>query len=238
MTTQRRVRRLFLGSVSIAMCFSVSSPAAATEHDPGVWAIFSTGDTITGDGTATRWQYAFDAQARYFDIGSGINQWLARPAIGYKLTDNVNAWVGYARLRARNAAGQTADENRYWQQVDWRAGQWRDGQVTMRVRLEQRDVEVGDDVGVVLRFMARYVRPLTGGSNRSLVVGIEPFVDLRDTDWGGDSGLGQNRIYVGLSQPVSDRLTLEYGYMNQYIWRDGRENQVNHLAILNFKVKF
>lgn len=228
--------RLALAGLA-ALFIATPEHSAATEHDPGVWAIFSTSDTFSSDGDASRWQYAFDAQARYFDIGSGVNQWLARPAIGYKLTDDVNAWVGYARLRARGASGAVVDENRYWQQIDWRAGRWQGGQLSMRVRLEQRDIEIGDDVGIVLRFMAKYVRPFSEG-NKSLVIGLEPFVDLRDTDWGGDSGFGQNRIFIGLNQPLNNKLTLEYGYMNQYIWLDGRDDRVNHLAIFNFKVRF
>lgn len=234
----RRIRPAISIITTLVLSVALPGHSAATEHDPGVWAIFSTADTFESDGSPNRWQYAFDAQARYFDIGSGVNQWLVRPAIGYKLTDNMNAWVGYARLRSRAASGRVADENRYWQQLDWRAGQWRGGQLSMRVRLEQRDIDLGDDIGVVLRLMARYVRPFAGESNKSLVIGLEPFVDLRDTDWGGDSGIGQNRVFIGVSQPFGGKLTLEYGYMNQYIWRDGRDDQVNHLALFNFKVRF
>ena len=188
MTSHWRLRLAISGLT--ALCFAAPGHSAATEHDPGVWAIFSTSDTFSSAETAGRWQYAFDAQARYFDVGSGVNQWLVRPAVGFKVTGAVNAWAGYARFRTRAASGAVADENRYWQQVDWRAGSWQGGQVSMRARLEQRDVSVGDDIGVVLRFMAKYVRPI-GARNNSLIVSLEPFVDLRDTDWGGDAGVGQ-----------------------------------------------
>jgi len=70
-----------------------------------------------------------------------------------------------------------------------------------------------------------------------LTVALEPFVDLNDTDWGGDSGLAQNRASLGLGWRVSDKLTVEAGYMNQFIWVDGGENRLNNVGTLNFKVK-
>jgi hypothetical protein len=45
-----------------------------------------------------RWRYWFDAQLRYFDIGSGINQYQLRPGIGYTISDNMVAHAGYLHL--------------------------------------------------------------------------------------------------------------------------------------------
>ena len=106
----------------------------------------------------------------------------------------------------------------------------------MRARLEQRSVDVGDDTAIVLRFMTKYVRPLA--NDKTLIVGLEPFLDLKDTDWGGESGLGQNRTFIGIGWRISDALNLETGYMNQYVWADSGEDRMNHLAILNLKAKF
>ena len=227
----------FLQSFVSVICVAFPLSVSATENDPGAWIVFSTTDALQIDGQDGRWHYWFDAQARYLDLGSGVNQWLARPGIGYEMSNNVKGWVGYARFRARNSAGDVADEHRYWQQIDWTAGKWNDGRISMRVRLEQRSVSVGDDVGLVLRYRAKYVRPIGENGSTSLIVAIEPFVDLRDTDWGGESGLGQNRVSIGFGRRFSDRLSIEAGYMSQYIWRDNAENRVNHLGVLNFKVK-
>ena len=226
-----------LASALIAVCCASAQQAHATENDAGIWTIFSTTNSFAGDGSASRWHYWFDAQARYFDPGSGANQWLVRPGIGYEIRDGVKAWAGYARFRSRNSAGRVADENRYWQQIDWRAGRFLGGRVTMRARLEQRSIDVGDDLGVVLRFMTKYVRPMSADGNTSLILGLEPFIDLRDTDWGGDSGIGQNRIFVGMGWRVSSKLTLEAGYMNQYIFVDSAADRINHLALLTIKAK-
>ena len=237
MIIKQRFRAILTGAV-VAICCLAVQQAHATENDPGIWTIFSSTGSFPDTNPDSRWHYWFDAQARYFDLGSGANQWLVRPGIGYEIGDGVKAWVGYARFRARNGSGRVADENRYWQQVDWRAGQWQGGRFAMRIRLEQRSIDTGDDVGVVLRFMTKYVRPFPGDGSKSLVIGVEPFFDLKDTDWGGESGLGQNRVFVGMSFRTCDRLTLETGYMNQYIWRDNASDRVNHLAILTIKANF
>jgi len=236
MTISRRLHAMLAVAVVAAGC-GLATHSHATDNDAGVWTVFSTTDSFSETGPAGRWHYWFDAQARYFDIGSGTNQWLVRPAIGYEIRDGVKAWAGYARFRSRNSAGRVSDENRYWQQLDWRAGRWLDGNVSMRVRLEQRSVDVGDDLRVVLRFMTKYVRPFARHEDKSLIIGLEPFVDLRDTDWGGDAGLGQNRIFVGMGWKLSDKVTVETGYMNQFIWVDSAEDRINHLAILTIKAR-
>lgn len=211
--------------------------ARATDSDIGAWTIFTTTDAFQTDAGPSRWHYWVDAQARYFDIGSGTNQYLVRPAIGYDLGNNVSVWLGYARFRSRNSAGNVTDENRYWQQLGWTAGNWAGGKVTMRTRLEERSLSTGDDVGVVLRFMTKYTRPLGDDGSKSLILSLEPFVDLKDTDWGGESGLGQNRTYIGIGWRLSDRLNVETGYMNQFIFADSGADRMNHLAVVNFKLK-
>lgn len=234
---KRRSRFRTLAAVlAISACSSLSAPALAAADNDGLWTIFSTTDAFRSDDGASRWHYWFDTQARYFDRGSGINQYLVRPGIGYEIGDNVSAWAGYARFRARSRSGNVADENRYWQQLSWTAGRWNSGTISMRSRLEQRSLSTGDDLGLVLRFMTKYVRPLGADSGRYLTVSLEPFVDLRDTDWGGQSGLGQNRTSAGVGWRISRSLSIEAAYMNQYIWADSGEDRVNHLGVLNFKL--
>lgn len=234
----RRQRFFTLATaIALSVCGSLSSPALAADDNDGLWTIFSTTDAFRSDDGASRWHYWFDAQARYFDLGTGINQYLVRPGIGYKPGDNLSVWAGYARLRSRNRSGNVADENRYWQQLSWTAGRWNNGTLSMRARLEQRSLSTGDDLGLVVRLMTKYVRPFGADSSSYVTVSLEPFVDLRDTDWGGESGIGQNRLSIGVGWRISRSLVLEAGYMNQYIFADSGEDRVNHLGVLNFKLK-
>lgn len=225
------------GWLAVIALTSFAADALATESDEGLWTVFTSTNAFPSNGSDGRWHYWFDAQARYFDLGSGVNQYLVRPGVGYQVSDSLSAWAGYARLRVRNRSGNVIDENRYWQQLSWTAGHWNGGTLSMRTRLEQRSLSSGDDLGVVLRVLAKYVRPVGNEGKRYMSLGIEPFIDLKDTDWGGDAGLGQNRLSIGLGWRVSGKLTIEAGYMNQFAWVDGGENRMNHLGVINFKMK-
>lgn len=212
--------------------------ARASEQDPGFWAIFSSTDTLLSDGEATRWRYWFDAQARFYDLGSGNNQFLVRPGIGYDLNDNVTVWAGYARFRTRSKSGNYTDEDRFWQQVNWTAARWEHGTLSMRVRLEERSVSNGDDLGLVLRYMAKYSRPIGDSGRRDFFVSLEPFFALRETDWAGDSGVRQNRLALGIAWKLSNMTSIETGYMNIYNRVDAGPDRMHHLGIINVKRKF
>jgi hypothetical protein len=69
-------------------------------------------------------------------------------------------------------------------------------------------------------------------------VSVEPFFDLNTTDWGGSTGISQNRAQLGLGMTVQPGLRLEAGFMQQYFYLDGRENTANDLAIINLKWQY
>lgn len=210
----------------------------ATENDAGAWLVVSSSDAFGADDEPSRWRYTVDFQARYFDLGSGINQYLLRPGIGYSIGSNLSAWIGYARFRSRGRSGNVTDENRYWQQLAWSVGRYGGGTVTMRTRFEQRSVTAGDDVGLILRHLTRYSRPIGASGRTNLLLAVEPFVDLRDTDWGGDSGLGQVRTSLGISRMLNESLTVETAYMNQYVLADTGEDRSNHIALVHLRLSF
>ena len=101
----------------------------------------------------------------------------------------------------------------------------------MRLRLEQRHVSVGDDAGLSLRYRLRLARPFGQASNHRLHLSLEPILSLRGTDWGGSSGLNQNRLFIGASFAIAERWRFETGYMNQYLVLDDDEDLLNHLYI-------
>ena len=220
----------------IVMCHAFSSLAFAAEDEVGAWAGFATTDSFGSSATGPRWHYWFDTQARYFDIGSGINTWLVRPAVGYEFANGKKFWVGYAHYRARSRSGDVADENRYWQQFDWSNRPGDRGRFAFRARLEQRSVSIGDELGHRLRLRALYSFAASADKRTNWIFSIEPFFGLNATDWGGDSGLRQNRTFLGIGWRIGKRLALEAGYMNQYVWLDTSEDRSNHLGVINFRL--
>ena len=224
-------------AIFVLICL-LPAAAQATEDDIGIWAIFSTTDAFDTESGPSRWRYWFDAQARYFDIGSGVNQYVLRPGVGYDISSNMSVWAGYGYFHSRSASGATITENRFWQQLSWNVARMGGGELSMRARLEERSLSSGDDLGLVLRYMAKYVKPIGESKGIDLIFSLEPFFKLNDTDWGGDTGLGQVRTVIGVGWKLTPKAGIETGYMNQYILRDNAGNLMNHIAVVNFKVKF
>lgn len=222
----------------VALTSFFTPSASATEDFVGGWAVLTITDAFHTDAGPSRWRYWIDAQARYFDIGSGTNQYLVRPAIGFKPGNNLSVWAGFARFRTRGASGAVVDENRYWQQLSGSAGEWLGGTVTVRARLLQRFINVSDDMSLLLRTLVRYEREIGDDGKRSLILGLEPFFDLRTTDWSGEPGLSQNRVFVGIGWRARDRLSIETGYMNQFLRVGDGEDIRNHLLVVNFRTRF
>lgn len=210
-----------------------ASAARAADGDTGMWGIASTGDTIHRNGQPTNWQYAIDGQVRHLNRGSGSNTYLLRPAIGYVLENNVSLWAGYARVVNDPDDGSTRYENRWWQQAAWTARRWDWGTLSLRSRLEFRFIEGSNDTGARFRQQVKLTAPIRN-SDLSLVLSLEPFVNLRGTDWGATGGFEQNRTYAGIRMPMTDSLSLEAGYMHQYIRRAG-EDAVNHVGMLHLR---
>jgi len=216
---------------------STSTPGFAHENESGVWAVITLNDNFqTADGPS-RWRYWFDAQYREYNLPGGVTQTVLRPAVGYDLGPTVSAWAGYARITTRDNAGNEIDENRYWQQIAWTANRTQRGLLIMRARLEQRDLEVGDDLGWALRYQLRYSHRAAVDSPWQVFGYVEPFFALRDTDWGADTGLQQNRTSLGVSYAFSHKAVLEVAYMHQYIPRDAGEDLSNHNLTFNLKLK-
>lgn len=185
-----------------------------------------------GDSTSLRWW--FDVQYRFQDNPGDFQQVILRPGIGYAVTRRSTLWLGYARINTEQDSGGF-DEDRLWQQWTW-SERYRSLAVLSRTRLEQLDVEQGDDVGWRLRQFIKLSRPLQTIARWSLVAYDELFFDLNDTDWGNSRGFSQNRLFVGLAWHISqsDDKSLEVGYLNQYINGRSDLNTVNHLLSVNF----
>ena len=209
--------------------------AAARDDAAGIWLVGSVTGPVSED-ESTRWLFGFDAQARYVDAGTGINTWLLRPAVGYTLGERTRAWIGYAHFRVRNRAGDLADEDRIWQQLDWKTGVWGNGDLSLRLRLEQRFNSLGSDTRHVGRLRAKYVRPFGNTGRRSLVLAAESFFDLGSSDRGGDAGISQGRLAAGLAWKTGPKTSLEVGYMYQHVFVEDLPDRANHIAILRFQV--
>ena len=147
----------------------------------------------------------------------------------------MSVWAGYGYFLSDPNGGSDRYEHRWWQQLAWSVASWDWGSLSLRSRLEERILENASDTGLRYRQQVQLAVPFEN-QDVTLFTSVEHYTNLRDTDWGARSGFDQLRTYIGVRMPMTEKLSLEAGYMNQYINRSGGD-VVNHLAILHLRVK-
>lgn len=167
--------------------------------------------------------------------GEDVTTVIARPALGYVITDWASVWAGYAWVpvtRDDVGADATAHEHRAWQQLvlsGAAAGQ--SIALQARTRFEQRFLDGDSGAALRIRQFARVgYRPGATGL-LGLSIWDEVFWGFSDTDL-LSSGYDQNRLFVGPAVFAGDRLRLEAGYLFVHL-RRRPDDQAQHVVALN-----
>ncbi len=211
-----------------AAALVLTAPAAAeTDHDTQAWA--SVTATVP---VAPSLDLTFETHIRSYDSFPELGQLLLRPSLTYQLPRGFSATVGYLYFRNDPTAAPATQEHRTWQQLGYRfTAATARTRLTGRTRLEQRvRVGGGGDTGWRIRQQLRFDTPLSGTTRA--VVWNETFIGLNATRWGARDGVDQTRTFLGLGLPLGKGLTLEPGYLNQIVYRNGPE-RMNHIAAIN-----
>jgi len=217
----------------------VAPLVAQTKDDGQIWsAAIIQGKLGAKDTPLERWRLWLDLHERQRDDGEHFDTAIVRPGLGYALSDRVTVFAGYAGIWTDPANREEQYESRPWQQLTWNIPV---GELTVqsRTRLEQRFVETDGDTGWRLRQMFKTTVPLAADKRTFASVWDEMFWDLDDTDWGQRQGFRQNRAFVGPGWFLDDarKLSIEVGYLNQWVDRPG-EDKMNHCATIWMFVSF
>ena len=214
---------------------AITTSVLAADAENVARTILSASDHVQREGAPTRWRYGLLAQWSRFERNNGSHHYGLRPSLGYDLTPDISIWAAYSYYLSDPDEGNRRYEHRWWQQLSWTARRWDWGTLSLRTRLEQRSYEHANDTAWRFRQRLQLTVPLSRFT-AALITSFEHHTNLRDTDWGARSGFEQVRSYLGISKPVSERLTLEVGYMNQLI--NSRSNYtMNHMALLQFRTR-
>ena len=207
------------------------SPARAADEDLQSWTAATA--TIDVNKKVVVW---LEGQLRMTDNAARAGQILLRPGIGFKLDKTTTAMLGYAYVRTDPIGPALMNEHRIWQQLAFRiAGDGKGVTLTARSRLEQRFIEGSSDMGLRMRQQIRVTFPLAGSVRG--VVWTEPFVTFNTTSWGQRRGLDRWRNSVALAIPISKTVMIEPGYLNQWVFRPGRDG-THHIANLTIAARF
>jgi len=207
-----------------------ATPAAAAEDDGNVWL----GQFVTINAT-DKVYVRLEAQERFTNDAERLGQLLLRSLVGYRIDKDVNIGAGYAFVLTDPVGPVELNEHRFFQELNVRLLST-EGGVTLdsRTRLEQRTFEEREDTQWRLRQFVQLRVPVSG--NNKIVAYTEPFIDL-DEGSVQRGGLSIWRNFVGVSVPLAKGIEVVPGYLNQHVFRDGRDRS-DHTANVNLFMTF
>ncbi len=207
-----------------AVCFGGSEPIQDFRLWTPVYVNFPISGPVKG---------YLEANPRFSDDASQIDQLLLRPAIGYQLTPTISLWQGYAWVA--NYQPNYTQEHRIFQQLIYN-NKFSTFTLFSRSRLEERWIQHAIGTAVRARTMLRGTFPLPKSPSLAIVVYDEIFVNLNTIRRGPAAGFDQNRFFLGLNYTFSPNLNVDAGYQLQIINTplSGTVNQANHILLLQF----
>ncbi len=106
--------------------------------------------------------------------------------------------------------------------------------MTGRTRLEQRFFEGQSDNAIRFRQQLRLTAPIN--DKVKAVFYTESFIGFTSNDV-QDDGVNLWRNFAGINIPISKNISIEPGYLNQYVVRDGAD-YIDHVAVIAIGMKF
>ena len=197
---------------AIACALAILWSSAAWARDSQLW----TGGSATIR-LSDRWSLSQDVTARFSDQRGGLYEIEANSMVGFQLTRTLSLWAGYDHDPQYSDGHSTVMEHRFVQHlVSNGLGKLAGGQLSGRVRFEQRWREGVRGTGWRVRPYVRYALPLGRDTKTALVLSEEPFFDLNTNGFQTVRGLERLRSFVGISTPIAKNLSADIGYLNQH----------------------
>lgn len=220
--------RRCLGLTALLCFFSL--PASAAVDDTQIWFQY------LGQGRLhKKLRYWAEAQPRYSLSQGAHTTTMLRPGLGWQVTDQLTAWVGYAWTPTYQP--RFTDEHRLWVQGIYTLTLG-DRTFVQRLRLESRSIS-GLAPTYRLRYQVRGVHPLPFLNGLSAVIYDEIFFHLKDTGPAIATGFNQNRLFGGFFYRWNPAVALDLGYMwNAHKGIGAAPNRNNHVIMTTLYVNF
>jgi hypothetical protein len=216
-------------AATLAALATLATPARAQKRETQAWTALFVTVKAPSESRTSGFSGWFDLHGRR---GASATTVLVRPGLGYRLSDAVSLWAGYAYVGAYADGPPNVYEHRAWQQalVGGSVGQLT---LQLRPRVEQR-FRGGEDPALRARLFARANVALWPKGPLAIATWDEVFVQLHTTSWGAPGGFDQNRLFLGLGF-TQGALRLEAGYLSAIVRRadDSLLHQQN-LALSGF----
>ena len=229
------IPKLTIAAIALLSSFLLAiSPAIAQRSDFQAWSQLTTQISLGED---KKWLFYFEAQPRMGDDVSRLERLLIRPAIGYKLDQDVAFYLGYGwtpTFMDSHYEGDFRNENRIWQQVLIKKSAFL---IDWQIRQEQRWVEDTSGVASRSRMLIRGSYKFCDCQDFGLTGYNELFVNLNSVSGGSQGGFDRNRFFFGpfLEQ---GKARYEVGYLGEYARRFGTGQRMINALMLSAMFNF
>ena len=237
------MRRLLSKVLLVCCCALTFLPTCAkavpTQNDFQTWMI------VTGTGPLAmngKLRWYLESQPRFGSDSTGIERYILRGALGYKVLEHLTLWAGYGWTPTFvNAKYDNVftDESRWWQQAlyDQSVGSF---DLIHRLRIEQRYIERTSGVSHRARYLLR-ASHLLGTTDGGLGYGLtgynEIFLNINGRQPGPEPGFDRDRVFVG-PYIKKDHVRVEVGYLGEFSRRRNLDDRMINALALNVGFSF
>ena len=218
--------------IGTAAVSAVVSTQASAATDAQIWTT-----QVVNVKVNDKWRVQEELVERFSDNRHGLYEIESNTLLGYRVGKSVTLWGGYTHDPQYSAGHFTVMEQRLREQVTFdNVTKLGPGKLSFRMRMEQRWRTNAAGTGWRLRPYVKYTLPLAKGSKTSLVLSSEPFINLNTTTFQRPDGLERVRNLVAITTPLSKRITVEIGYLNQHGFVRGGPDSSDHAASVSLSL--
>jgi len=214
---------------SLCLLLSFGVPTHAQNADSQLWTMlvlnkrYKSGLRLYGE-----------IQPRLGTDYSRTSQLLIRSAVGYQISGNFSAWIGYGWTPSFSP--EFNNEDRWFGQLLWedKIGTYR---MINRTRLEIRSISGVGEESIRLRHQTRLSKPLVDKSPWIGIFSNELFWNINNTALGPEGGFDQYRVFFGVGYNVNKTVRTELGYQATFLNRARTPDDLRQdILLLTFSI--
>lgn len=213
-------------------CILITTKVLAdTDHYSKIWVSAKSVGPLCN---STNAKFYWDAHLNLIDTSYKFEQAYASIGAGYQTSPTlqiflINSYVVSERLNAT-----IQQEYRLWQQINWVVADNSRYSLLSRTRLEERKNFAAIPIAIRLREQVTLRVPIKNWSRHYYMVFDEVFFNLNHPYWVSQDFFQQNRAFIGISTDISKLISVDIGYLNQYVM--GTPRQLNSVFYLNINI--
>lgn len=226
-----QLSKILLNVFRLILMFGIGAAAADTDHYSKMWISTKSVGPIGKDPNA---KFYWDAHLNLIDTHYKFEQAYASVGLGYQTSPSLQFFLINSYVVSEKLNATIQQEYRLWQQINWVLTDNPRYSLMSRSRLEERKNFEAAPIAVRLREQLTLRIPIQNWPRHYYMVFDEVFFNLNHPSWVSPEFFQQNRAFIGISTDISKLISVDVGYLNQYV--TGTTKQVNSVLYLNVNI--